>query len=47
MLRLLSACDGSVDLLGVADAADRPIWELREAADLLREHDLLRATHQH
>lgn len=47
MLRLLSACDGSVDLLGVADAADRPIWDLREAADLLREHDLLRATHQH
>ncbi|MDP2710640.1 MAG: DUF4910 domain-containing protein [Solirubrobacteraceae bacterium] len=43
MLQLLSRCDGSADLLAVATATDRPIWELRAVADRLREHDLLRA----
>jgi aminopeptidase-like protein len=40
---LLNLCDGSVDLLAVADRADRPLWELRPLADSLRDHGLLRA----
>ena len=42
MLQLLNRCDGTADLLSIAVAIGRPIWELRRAADVLREHDLLR-----
>ena len=41
-LQLLNRCDGTVDLLAIAAAVGRPVWELRAAADVLREHDLLR-----
>ncbi|MEA2252676.1 MAG: hypothetical protein QOJ82_1620 [Solirubrobacteraceae bacterium] len=40
---LLNLCDGSADLLAVADRARRPLWELRPLADALVEHGLLRA----
>ena len=39
---LLNLCDGSVDLLAVADRAGRPLRELRPLADRLRRHGLLR-----
>jgi aminopeptidase-like protein len=39
---VLNLCDGTRDLLAVADRADRPIEELRPIADLLAEHGLLR-----
>jgi aminopeptidase-like protein len=39
---LLNLCDGSVDLLAVADRAGRPMWELGPLATTLREHGLLR-----
>jgi aminopeptidase-like protein len=38
---LLNLCDGSADLLAVADRARRPLWELRPIADELVAHDLL------
>jgi aminopeptidase-like protein len=38
---LLNLCDGSVDLLAVADRARRPLWELRPLAQTLLEHGLL------
>lgn len=41
-LQVLNLCDGTRDLLAVADRADRPIEELRPIADLLAEHGLLR-----
>ena len=40
---LLNLCDGSADLLAVADRAERPLWELRPLADTLRDHGLLRS----
>jgi aminopeptidase-like protein len=40
---LLNLCDGSADLLAVADRAGRPLWELRPLADSLRDHGLLRS----
>jgi len=39
---LLNFCDGNADLLAAAQASGRPLSALAEAADLLREHDLLR-----
>jgi aminopeptidase-like protein len=42
MLWVLNGCDGTVDLLTVAEAAERPVWDLALAADQLREHGLLR-----
>jgi aminopeptidase-like protein len=39
---LLNLCDGSVDLLAVADRARRPLWELRPLAETLLAHGLLR-----
>lgn len=41
-LRLLNACDGTVDLLGIAERTGRPLAELAAVAARLREHDLLR-----
>jgi aminopeptidase-like protein len=38
---LLNLCDGSGDLLAVAERAGRPLWELRSVAEVLREHGLL------
>jgi aminopeptidase-like protein len=43
---LLNLCDGSVDLLAVADRAHRPLWDLRPVADALVGHGLLRAVHE-
>ena len=43
---LLNLCDGSADLLAVAERADRPLWELAPLAATLRKHGLLQpATH--
>jgi aminopeptidase-like protein len=39
---LLNFCDGATDLLTAAERWGRPVWELREAAGNLIEHDLLR-----
>jgi aminopeptidase-like protein len=39
---MLNLCDGSVDLLAVAQRAGRPLWELRPMAETLVEHGLLR-----
>jgi len=43
LLWVLSLCDGSTDLLGVAERSGLPFAAVREAADRLLEHDLLRA----
>lgn len=43
ILQVLNLCDGTRDLLAVADRAARPIRHVRSAADLLRGHDLLRS----
>lgn len=42
IMHLLNFCDGSADLLGVAQRIRRPISELRPIVDLLVSHDLLR-----
>jgi aminopeptidase-like protein len=39
---LLNYCDGGPDLIAVADRAGRPVWAMREAAEPLLEHGLLR-----
>jgi aminopeptidase-like protein len=44
LLHLISLCDGTRDLLGAAEVAQRPAWELEPVARLLLEHDLLRPT---
>ncbi len=41
-LLVLNWCDGKRDLLDVAERSGRPLWELREAADALLAHGLLR-----
>ena len=41
LMQVLNYCDGSADLLAVAERAGRPAWELREVAGLLAEHGLL------
>jgi aminopeptidase-like protein len=42
-MNVLNFCDGTDDLLAVADRAGRPVWELRDVAAPLREHGLLRS----
>ena len=44
---LLNLCDGSADLLAVADRAERPLWELAPVAATLREHGLLHPAEAH
>ena len=44
---LLNLCDGSLDLLAVADRARRPVSELGPLATTLREHGLLRLAAAH
>lgn len=41
LMHVLNFCDGSVDLLAVAERARRPMWDLRAAADALEEQGLL------
>lgn len=41
MLNLLSYCDGSHNLLDIADQIDQPIWDLRPLVDQLAEHSLI------
>lgn len=43
MMQLLNFCDGTVDLLSVAERVGAPLHELTSVAELLREHDLLRS----
>jgi aminopeptidase-like protein len=43
LLWTLSLCDGSTDLIGVAERSGLQFTAIREAADRLLEHDLLRA----
>ena len=38
---VLNWCDGTRDLLEVAETVDRPIWALRDVAEPLLEHGLL------
>jgi aminopeptidase-like protein len=41
---VLNWCDGERDLLDVAERSDRPLWALREVADELLAHGLLRTS---
>jgi len=42
MMHVLNFCDGSADLLSVAERGNRPISELRPVVDLLVSHGLLK-----
>jgi aminopeptidase-like protein len=41
LMYVLNYCDGTGDLLAAAERADRPMWDLRSAADALEEQGLL------
>lgn len=41
MMDILAYADGTVDLIGVADAIGKPLWELLDIIDDLKRHQLL------
>jgi len=41
MMNLLAYCDGSNDLLAVAEIINKPVWELYEMVSQLKDHELL------
>lgn len=41
LLNVLAYCDGTNDLIGVADLIKTPVWELYSLIDMLKKHELL------
>lgn len=42
MMNLLAYCDGEHDLLAVAELIQKPVWELFDLVNQLKQHQLLR-----
>jgi len=41
MMNLISYCDGTLNLLEIADLIEEPFWELLPIVDKLKKHDLI------
>ena len=44
MLNLISFCDGKTSLLKIAENLNKPIWELYNVVEKLKDHNLIQAT---
>jgi aminopeptidase-like protein len=41
MMNLIAYCDGTNDLLSIAEIIKVPMWELFDTVDILKSHHLL------